>query len=154
MTALSVKRVMIETVRTRDITVHFPDGSTETRRARPPGDGWRILRDRERHTIWTRRTPVVRPTVREPSVAAMTAAELARVMPDVARHFWGEPNPHHSNGKELRWGTNGARCVDLAKGTWFDHEANEGGGVIDLLKREDVARSVAMAARKWVCRTP
>ena len=41
--------------------------------------------------------------------------------------------------KELRWGTNGARSVDVAKGTWFDHEANEGGGVVDLLKREGVA---------------
>ena len=68
----------------------------------------------------------------------MTAAELARIMPDVARHFWGEPNHHHSNGKELRWGTNGARSVDVGKGTWFDHEAKEGGGVIDLLKREGV----------------
>ena len=40
---------------------------------------------------------------------------------------------------ELRWGTNGARCVDIAKGTWFDHEAKQGGGVIDLLKREGFA---------------
>ena len=68
----------------------------------------------------------------------MTAAELARVMPDVARHFWGEPNPRHSSTKELRWGTNGARSVDVGKGTWFDHEAKEGGGVIDFLKREGV----------------
>ncbi len=69
---------------------------------------------------------------------AMTAEELARVMPDVARHFWGEPNPRHSSKKELRWGSNGARSVDVAKGTWFDHEAKEGGGVIDFLKREGV----------------
>ena len=59
-------------------------------------------------------------------------------MPDVARHFWGEPNRRHSSTKELRWGTNGARSVDVAKGTWFDHEAKEGGGVIDFLKREGV----------------
>src|SRR4051812_32482136 len=68
----------------------------------------------------------------------MTVAELAQVMPDVARHFWGEPNPRHSSKKELRWGTNGARSVDVGKGTWFDHEAGEGGGVIDFLKREGV----------------
>ena len=66
------------------------------------------------------------------------AAELAQAMPDVARHFWGEPNPRHSSKKELRWGTNGARSVDVAKGTWFDHEAGEGGGVLDFLKRERV----------------
>ena len=68
----------------------------------------------------------------------MTAAELAEAMPDVARRFWGEPNPRHSSKKELRWGTNGARTVDVPKGTWFDHEAGQGGGVLDFLKRERV----------------
>jgi hypothetical protein len=68
----------------------------------------------------------------------MTTEQLAQAMPDVARHFWGEPNPRHSSTKELRWGNNGARSVDVAKGTWFDHEAKEGGGVIDFLKREGV----------------
>ena len=66
------------------------------------------------------------------------AAELVRIMPDVAQHFWGKPNRRHSSPKELRWGTNGARSVDVGKGTWFDHEAKEGGGVIDFLKREGV----------------
>ena len=75
----------------------------------------------------------------------MTAAEFARVMPDVARHFWGEPNQHHSKATELRWGNNGARSVDVGKGTWFDHEAKEGGGVVDLLKREGVADP-----RRWL----
>src|SRR4051794_20865151 len=64
---------------------------------------------------------------------AMTAAELAEAMPDVARRFWGEPNPRHSSKKELRWGSNGARSVDVTKGTWFDHEAGQGGGVLDFL---------------------
>jgi hypothetical protein len=68
----------------------------------------------------------------------MTVAELAQAMPDVARHFWGEPNRRHSSKKELRWGTNGARSVDVPKGTWFDHEAGEGGGVLDFLNRERV----------------
>ena len=68
----------------------------------------------------------------------MMAAEFARVMPDVARILWGEPNRYHSTATEFRWGTNGARTVDVAKGVWFDHEANEGGGVVDLLKREGV----------------
>ena len=38
----------------------------------------------------------------------------------------------------MRWGTNGARSVDVPKGTWFDHEAGEGGGVLDFLNRERV----------------
>ena len=69
----------------------------------------------------------------------MTGDQLASIMPEVARHFWGEPNPARSTRTELRWGSNGARSVDLAKGAWFDFEANEGGGVLDLLKREHVA---------------
>ena len=68
----------------------------------------------------------------------MTVAELAEAMPDVARRFWGEPNPRHSSKKELRWGTNGARTVDVPKGTWFDHEAGQGGGVLDFLRRQRV----------------
>ena len=65
MTALAVKRVMIETVRTRDITVHFPDGSTETRRARPHGDGWtHPARPRAAHDLGPPHAAVVRPTVR------------------------------------------------------------------------------------------
>ena len=69
----------------------------------------------------------------------MTGDQLASIMPEVARHFWGEPNRARSTRTELRWGSNGARSVDLAKGAWFDFEANEGGGVLDLLKREHVA---------------
>src|SRR5262245_44225719 len=69
----------------------------------------------------------------------MNAAELGQIMPDVARRFWGEPNRRLSSQKELRWGSNGARSVDLEKGAWFDFEANEGGGVLDLLKREHIA---------------
>ena len=69
----------------------------------------------------------------------MTGDQLASIMAEVARHFWGESNPARSTGTELRWGSNGARSVDLAKGAWFDFEANEGGGVLDLLKREHVA---------------
>lgn len=65
----------------------------------------------------------------------MTAG-LASHIEQVARSFWGDPNPRLSNANELRWGTQGSRCVDLAKGTWFDHETEKGGGVVDLVKRE------------------
>ena len=75
-------------------------------------------------------------------------------MPDVARHFWGEPNPRHSNKKELRWGTNGARSVDVAKGTWFDHEAKRRRRRLDFLKREGVRRILAMAAASTASATP
>lgn len=57
-------------------------------------------------------------------------------MEAVARKVWGEPNAHLSTNKELRYGAYGSRSVDLEKGVWHDHEANVGGGVVALLKRE------------------
>ena len=59
---------------------------------------------------------------------------ISAYMEQVARHYWGEPTGKH--GAELRWGTHGSRSVDLRKGTWYDFELKEGGGVIDLVRRE------------------
>ena len=54
----------------------------------------------------------------------------------IARHYWGEPNAKLSvKGRTLRWGTKGSRELDLQKGAWYDFEEEEGGGVIDLVKR-------------------
>src|ERR1035437_6366947 len=69
----------------------------------------------------------------------MTAAglsDLALNMEGVALAVLGEPNRALSSGTELRFGTNGSVSVDLGKGVWADHEAGEGGGVLDLIKRE------------------
>jgi hypothetical protein len=52
----------------------------------------------------------------------------------VARALWGEPNARLSSRHELRFGTNGSKSVDLRKGVWRDHETDEGGGVLDLLR--------------------
>ena len=56
------------------------------------------------------------------------------MMESVARRLLGKPNPQLSNTRELRWGRNGSMSVDLEKGTFYDHEAKIGGGVIDLIK--------------------
>ena len=37
---------------------------------------------------------------------------------------------------ELRFGSHGSLAVDLRKGTFYDHEAEQGGGVLDLICRE------------------
>ena len=55
----------------------------------------------------------------------------------VATHYWGEPRER--KGHELRWGNHGSKSVDLRKGTWFDFENNEGGGVVDLVRQEEGA---------------
>jgi hypothetical protein len=62
--------------------------------------------------------------------------DLAALIEPVARHFLGEPNRAMSSPTELRWGTHGSFAVDLTKGVWCDHEANEGGGLLDLIRRE------------------
>jgi AAA domain len=62
------------------------------------------------------------------------ADELAALMGPVAREILGEPNKALSSAHELRWGTHGSISVDLRKGTWFDHEAGEGGGCLDFLR--------------------
>ena len=74
--------------------------------------------------------------------------ELAPHMQPVAAALLGEPNRHLSNGKELRYGTHGSLSVDLEAGTWFDHERNVGGGVLDLVQRQ--LRSGRPGALAWL----
>jgi predicted P-loop ATPase len=69
------------------------------------------------------------------------ASEIARHMETVARRLLGEPNKHLSTKDELRFGTHGSLSVDLEKGTFYDHEAGEGGGVLDLIAREKGGRN-------------
>lgn len=64
------------------------------------------------------------------------AVEYAALMEPVARFLLGEPNARMSSTHELRYGSRGSLSIDVQKGTWFDNEANEGGGVLDLVTRE------------------
>ena len=66
----------------------------------------------------------------------MSDPDHVRLLQAVARHFFGDPNRRLSKKGELRFGTHGSLSIDLQKGVWFDHEANEGGGPLDLIKRE------------------
>jgi len=66
----------------------------------------------------------------------MHDVRFAQVMERVARQLLGEPNRSLSSKTELRFGRNGSLSIDLEKGTFFDFEANEGGGVLDLIARE------------------
>lgn len=78
----------------------------------------------------------------------MPASDLARHMAAVARKLWGEPNRRLSTQSEPRWGTQGARVVDAEGGTWYDHEAKAGGGVLDLIARDTGA--TGKAAFDWL----
>ncbi len=62
----------------------------------------------------------------------MSGTDFHSLMEPVARHLWGEPSQRTATG--FRWGSGGSKSVDLTKGAWFDHEAHEGGNVIELVQ--------------------
>ena len=64
-------------------------------------------------------------------------SDIGNHIETVAKALLGEPNAKLSSAAELRWGSHGSMSVDLKKGTWFDHEAEQGGGVVDLLRRDN-----------------
>ena len=73
------------------------------------------------------------------------AVNIGSYMEQVARHYWGEPNAKLSSRHQLRWGTHGSKSVDLRKGTWFDHEEQEGGGVTHLVRSREGASLSSIA---------
>src|SRR5215475_11219623 len=56
------------------------------------------------------------------------------LMEPVALRLLGEPA--QKLGNEWRYGGRGSLAIDIKKGTWFDHEANKGGGVLELIRRK------------------
>ena len=73
--------------------------------------------------------------------------DLVQHIERVARHLWGEPNDKLSKpGREMRFGSHGSKSIDLEKGTWYDHEADHGGGVADLIRQETGGAKV----EKWM----
>ena len=64
-------------------------------------------------------------------------AELRARVQDLAVELLGQPN--FKTGQEWRWRRKGSLSVVIAgekAGMWFDHEAAEGGGFVDLFRRE------------------
>jgi hypothetical protein len=61
---------------------------------------------------------------------------IAMLMGEVAHKLLGEPTNKHQGGLEWRYGTRGSLSIDLRKNAYFDHEAGQGGGVLDLIVRE------------------
>jgi RecA-family ATPase len=53
----------------------------------------------------------------------------------LATRLWGQKNVALSTRDDLRFGSHGSKSVHLKKRTWFDHEANEGGGYADLYEK-------------------
>lgn len=53
----------------------------------------------------------------------------------LGQQLWGEPNKAQSTTREVRFGSNGSKCIKLDDLVWFDYEANEGGGFADLWRK-------------------
>ena len=51
---------------------------------------------------------------------------------ELARLQWGEPNKPASKPDDIRFGSKGSKSVKPSTNTWFDHEADKGGGYLDL----------------------
>lgn len=80
----------------------------------------------------------------------IVADQFSKHMEATARKLWGDPVAGLSSAAELRWGTQGSKAVDLEKGTFYDHEAKEGGGVLALIERE--AGHAGPEAVEWLRR--
>ena len=78
-------------------------------------------------------------------------AGFASQMGSVAEALLGDANRSLSTKRELRFGNKGAVAVNLARGTFFDHESGEGGGVLDLIARE--TGLTGSAAFEWMLGT-
>src|SRR5689334_14588296 len=68
------------------------------------------------------------------SASTGTNVEFGRCMGDVAHELLGEPNRALSSRNELRYGQRGSLSIDLKKGTFFDHEIGQGGGVVRFVE--------------------
>ena len=64
----------------------------------------------------------------------MEPSAFAKAMGPVARAILGDPSEENRAKRELRFGMHGSLCISLAKGTWFDNEANRGGGVLSFVQ--------------------
>lgn len=73
---------------------------------------------------------------------------FSHLIRDVAERLLGDFNKKASDEKrgQLRFGNHASMAVDVGKGTWFSHQDNVGGGVLDLVMREAGAKTKKDAA--------
>ena len=72
--------------------------------------------------------------------------DFVQIAPAVCERLLGEPASRSS--REWRWGRKGSFRLKLETGGWSDFEANEGGGVLDLVMREE--RCDKTGALEWL----
>jgi hypothetical protein len=67
----------------------------------------------------------------------------------VAQLLLGEPNEQLSTGNKLRYGNHGSLAIEVTENTFYDHEHKDGGGILDLVRREAGLDTNALAV-KWL----
>jgi hypothetical protein len=76
-------------------------------------------------------------------------SEFNQYFPEIVRELLGDrPTDSKNNGKRLRFGTNGSKSIDLDEGRWYDHEAETGGGPLDLITH--IRGGTIAEAIKWL----
>ena len=73
-------------------------------------------------------------TSQHPTGAPVSQGDFVRIAPSVCERLLGDPSSRSS--REWRWGRKGSFRLKLDTGTWSDFEAEEGGGVLALVMRE------------------
>ena len=69
-----------------------------------------------------------------PTDSPRSQGDFISIAPSVCERLLGEPSSRSS--REWRWGSKGSFRLKLDTGTWNDFEAEEGGGVLALVMRE------------------
>ena len=69
----------------------------------------------------------------------MQDTDWAELAPSVALEVLGEPNK--KSGTEWRWGNKGSFVLNLNEGTFYDFEADEGGGLLWFIKSKGLDAS-------------
>jgi putative DNA primase/helicase len=59
---------------------------------------------------------------------------------ELAAKLLGEPNTRRSTKGDMRFGSHGSLSVNVKMGTWYDHEAQAGGGILDFIERQTGAK--------------
>lgn len=70
------------------------------------------------------------------SSAPIAPMDFAPLMGEVAKRLRGEANKKLSRPDDARYGNNGSLTVDVKAGTFYDFEADHGGGVLDFIQHE------------------
>ena len=76
--------------------------------------------------------------------------EITHLFPEIVRTLIPqEPSSTSHGGQQVRYGTYGSLAINFDEGSWFDHERQVGGGVLDFI-RDQVGLDSKAQAMQWL----